>query len=738
MERSPLSCLYQWVSLWLFGCAVVLRLFLPGLSVEMGENALVWLFAWAAALFTVVDALFCPKWHFRKTELTIAIVAWILLGFLSFFWAGDKIQAIYQNMIWLSDLLLFFTLCYWAKEKGILKFFVSLLLSCFMLEVCYSIYQYFIGLPAMRAYIYANPDTIKEIDLPKYMENFFQTKLRIPHVFGHFTLTNSLGGYCIMYLPLLILLLFQEKKGRKMVFFLVLLSLAALAMTASRGSILSLVVSFGLWGFTICLKMSPRKLVFSLVFLLASLIFYVLARHTAYLDFIGKNSLSFVMRIAYWEAGFKILADHPLSGVGVGNFKHHYYTYKHPWAEEVNKVHNGYLEWGIETGILGILVLLFLVWQIFSSLKKTAHPPENEGNSRLFPGLFWSIAFFSILLLGMLERSFEVDSLQYWLSSSISKGKTLEIFLPYGIGIASFVILVFFYNFFYKMSFACLSTGLKLGMLAFFLHNFIDIDFYEPTLSQNFWIFLGLAVCLSHKGEKSYTVPVAWKILSCISVLSVLFWLSFYTMPSLIKFMHLKRSILYLENSLQSTPDKAEREKMAMQYSEELEQAIALFPWDDKLQILQAKKNFQDARSFVMKQNRRNISPEHLKKFLENTMESLEKVTRYKPKSVAFYYASIFLFQEEAKIWQHLNIRDEQKKAEQKAGESMQRLLEIYPQKILFLMMAGNMAEQEGDNRKALEYYKKALYISDLDPNDISIFERENLMKRIVSIRSTP
>ncbi|NUM33847.1 MAG: O-antigen ligase family protein [Candidatus Brocadiae bacterium] len=744
MEQSSLSMLYRCVSLWLIACAIALRLFLPGLTVEMGENALVWLLAWAGFLFVVVDAMFSQKWQIRQVGLTLPIILWIGMAFFSILWAGDKVQAIYQSMIWLSDLLLFFSVCYWAKEKSVLKYFVCLLLSCFCLEVVFSLYQYFIGLPAMRSYLYAYPELVKEIDLPKSMENFFQTKLRIPHVFGHFTLTNSLGGYIILYIPLLGILLWKEKKKKIVLSVIFISSLAALCMTASRGSILSLLAALGIFTLVLVLKsLKPKiSIVLSSSLLLGSFVFYALVQYSSCLDFIGKYGLTFVMRIAYWEAGLKIIANNFLFGTGVGNFKHHYYTYKYPWAEEVNKVHNGYLEWTIETGFAGTLILCFLVWKIFSFLQNT-HDKEslsggNQEEKNLFFTLFVCVAVFSLSLSGIMGRSFDFSSLHHWLCSLGFENffQSSDSALAYMIGFFSILLWILLYRFFDSMSFENLALGLKLGILSFAIHNFIDIDFYEPTISQNFWIFLSILVCLENKKNILYAIPVPGRVVSFLIVLLIVCQLSFYSMPSLMQLAHLKKSLVYLGNSLETEKNKSEKERVARQYTEDLQDALRLGYWDDKLQILQAKKNIQEAVAFVYSQSKEKISIPHLQLFLENNIKQLEVVTKYKPKSVAFYFALVFLYQEETRIWDDMHRKENYEIAEKKAQESMEKLLAIYPEKILFLKIAGEMAEKKGKKQKALEYYQKALYISDLDPNDIEKTERQNIIQRILFLRS--
>lgn len=76
--------------------------------------------------------------------------------------------------------------------------------------------------------------------------------------------------------------------------------------------------------------------------------------------------LSVVYRLQYWESTWTMIKDHPLLGVGPGNFKSLYPHYKLPAAsEEIGDPHNFLLEIWATTGILaagifvGLLVLCF-------------------------------------------------------------------------------------------------------------------------------------------------------------------------------------------------------------------------------------------------------------------------------------------------------------------------------------------------------------------------------------------
>ena len=79
-------------------------------------------------------------------------------------------------------------------------------------------------------------------------------------------------------------------------------------------------------------------------------------------------NFSVIERLAHWQAAIGMWADHPYLGVGIGNYAAAYPVYNLPrWYEPLGHAHNVYLNFGAETGLLGLLAYLVLwiagLWQ---------------------------------------------------------------------------------------------------------------------------------------------------------------------------------------------------------------------------------------------------------------------------------------------------------------------------------------------------------------------------------------
>jgi len=99
------------------------------------------------------------------------------------------------------------------------------------------------------------------------------------------------------------------------------------------------------------------------------------------------------VRILDWGIGLEMLRDHPLLGVGLGNYKLQYLSYKaeaitRRWGMEFADVyvppaaqaHSDYLQWAAETGLVGLLALLFAIgYLLLHGLRGFFQEPNLDG-----------------------------------------------------------------------------------------------------------------------------------------------------------------------------------------------------------------------------------------------------------------------------------------------------------------------------------------------------------------------
>ena len=94
---------------------------------------------------------------------------------------------------------------------------------------------------------------------------------------------------------------------------------------------------------------------------------------------VTDENFAVVERLAHWEAAFGMLKDHPLLGVGVGNYVPVYPAYALPgWEDPLGHAHNYYLHIAAEAGLLGlgayVLFLLASYWHGWRAVAALSGP----------------------------------------------------------------------------------------------------------------------------------------------------------------------------------------------------------------------------------------------------------------------------------------------------------------------------------------------------------------------------
>jgi O-antigen ligase len=174
---------------------------------------------------------------------------------------------------------------------------------------------------------------------------------------------------------------------------LIVAAMAAMMMTTviglSRGGFLGMVAVGGY-----CWFRSPRKLIgVAAVFVaVAGLLIFAPQSYWDEMETIqDPNEGTADIRLEMWKIATWQFADHPLMGVGAGNFPWETYNYETP--EQVEKVqrtlggnvtHSLYFELLAEQGTIGVLIFLALIYYNAQDLRFVAHvtDPSTRVGSR--------------------------------------------------------------------------------------------------------------------------------------------------------------------------------------------------------------------------------------------------------------------------------------------------------------------------------------------------------------------
>ncbi|MFH1227136.1 MAG: O-antigen ligase family protein [Planctomycetota bacterium] len=414
--------------IFLIIAAVVLRLLISGSTDGIGLNIAIGLLVWMALLLRLV----------RKPDIVAAARRFILLlpaifGCLvvySFFIAPYKFGALPYGFAWLTDIVLFYLIV--SLNKPYL--FISVFAGSAVLISFYGLYQHLWGLESVRQAVSQDPHLLDFV--PAEFRNNFLTRLNANEPFATFIYQNSLGGFLVLVIPIILSLLSRNIFTR----FATLLNLIISGVLAVMVYVLWSTGAKGAWvaaGFALILFfvlknwhrfVRPAKTAVIAVSIagavLSGVVFLYILTAKNVPDSLNSISDSLNIRYGYWRGAAEIIKHHPF-GVGLNQFVDHYLIYREANTGITQKAHNDFLQIGAETGIIGLVVFVAV--------------------------------FGGILFLGL----FRVIKGQIY-----SLNRTLLI-------------------------------GLICGLAGFLLHSMVDFNFYSQGLSMSAWLVAGLIVSLS-------------------------------------------------------------------------------------------------------------------------------------------------------------------------------------------------------------------------------------------------
>lgn len=185
-----------------------------------------------------------------------------------------------------------------------------------------------------------------------------------PHykrIFSSFLDPNFLG----LFLTLSLLMVLLSKIGRYQKWILGVLFFLTLMFTYSRGSYLALVISLLFY------LIKTHKTRYSFIFILLIVITAVLLPRPSGAGVRLERMFSITERLENWKFGWKVFVDHPILGVGFNTIRYAKTSYLYPQDNLLTShsgagLDNSFLLVAATSGIIGLIVFLLLLFQIYS------------------------------------------------------------------------------------------------------------------------------------------------------------------------------------------------------------------------------------------------------------------------------------------------------------------------------------------------------------------------------------
>ena len=323
-----------------------------------------------------------------KSRLAVFVGIFLLIGLLSLFAATDIVAGIKKILFLVNIFLLFPIIADIAKDEnqrlriiksgaaaGIISLIVGYSQLIFVfLKPLYIFWQWWAK--NVISVFYGN-NLSELLAKSNTWFSYYADSPPTLRIFSVFPDSHSFALFVIIGLIFFSYLLLRNKK----LWFIIVLSFLALVFSGSRAVWISAAIPFLAVLYLLTFKKQKvfkqfivMLIIFVLAFPVSSLILSksYLGGGDSTLAFkraktiADLEELSVKSRIGIWNASFQSILKHPIIGVGIGN-------YPIVLDEDISaakkgaSAHNLYLDVASEMGLVGLIVLLLIFWQIFKT-----------------------------------------------------------------------------------------------------------------------------------------------------------------------------------------------------------------------------------------------------------------------------------------------------------------------------------------------------------------------------------
>jgi len=474
-----------------------------------------------AFVFWLLWGIFTGRLAYRFTGIEIGLAVFGVAAVISACGASDKRTAISQVVTLLGPICAALLLTQILDRPGKVRLVLMVIVGLGILSAYQCAEQLFISNTITIEQYEKDPQALLQpfgIETGTFQHFLFEHRLYSRGVRGFFTTSNSAASFALLACAagaILLIRRLQDCKAREVAarygLFAALATIlvaTGLFLTQSKGGILAFLAGLTLCGLLTGLdhwfparKQRILTIVVPLVLLFAAGAGYGIVNYgMKHGRLPGGNSM--LVRWQYWAASAQMIADHPLTGVGPGNFSDYYSRYKPaPALESVADPHNFLLSLMAQYGPLGLIGFLAMVLVPLGRAIRTpatAVPtprtqPQSPSGTLALPMLL--VISTCLLLLRMLLIPTTADSPDILL---------YELLTVHVAPVAAFLIGFLLIaspldrgadqqaDFLSPLPYAIIGCA----VLAVLLHNLIDFALFEPGVWMTFWTVMACLIAL--------------------------------------------------------------------------------------------------------------------------------------------------------------------------------------------------------------------------------------------------
>ncbi len=490
----------------------------------------------------LVSGVFSKNFTYRPKITELAFLLFILAAIISTTVASNKRDAITDSVVVLSPIVMALLLIRILDSTSKIRLVLVFIAALAIVTAFQCTYQTVVE---NEAWIYRYQNDPNSILGPLGIEPGTLNHMMLEHrilskdVKGFFTTSNSAGSFTMLALfgaaALFLTELKKLKSNPENITPLITTALAALAvlagllLTKSKGAILAAIIASAM--FAIWLALGKKLFAHRFKLLILSIILIIIITSATITYGIKHDRLpggnSMLVRWQYWKTAAKIYADHPITGIGPGNFVFHYPKYKDSAAlETISDPHNFALAFLTQYGPLGLaaFVLLILTALLRPALKKPPLDPHETEESNNIPKKT-AIAISITVVLGLLIIRPLIMPIGIDGDTGLA---AFEIFTSFITPVVAFAIALWLLrpatNTPKENNTNIYMATLFCGIVGFLIHNLIDFAIFEPGVMTTFWMTVACLVALyriQQKEKPKFPPPLLPKLISTITAILI-------------------------------------------------------------------------------------------------------------------------------------------------------------------------------------------------------------------------
>jgi len=476
-------------------------------------------------LLWLIFAVCSRRFTYRRTGIEIPLLLLIAAAVLAGCFASDKRTAVIASLTLLGPVFMILLLVQLLNSVKKIVILLICIAALGIVNAWQSAEQFFITNNILISRYETDPATILTplgIQPGSLNQMMLEHRLYSKDVRGFFTTSNSAGSFAILACSSALALLLIAFKNRRdktshrpsILFptFAFILVVLLLLIVRSKGAFVAFAAGLLVFGALIRFGtfFSTHKKAVLLVLLLLALAgaLTVTAYGLKHDRLPGGNSM--LVRWQYWTASAKMVADHPFTGVGPGNFATYYTQYKTPAAAEtVSDPHCFVLSILAQYGPLGLLgfVALFFIPLAKTKTRSQLAADHTSGTS---------IALFCFAVATVLMLVIRPLLIPSGTAHTLNE-KLYVIFTSYAAPTLSFVLGCWLFspalyasrNTQYEFrNTNILTAALFAAIIALLIHNLIDFAIFEPAVFTTVCAALAALLALNTAQRPGATLAV--------------------------------------------------------------------------------------------------------------------------------------------------------------------------------------------------------------------------------------